>query len=216
MYNVMICMPGTSFSSKTITCVSNLLRHFHKQGIQYKFSSTYSRNIYETRNMCLLGEPSKGKDQKPFDEGEYTHILWIDDDIIFNIKDIERLFKADKDMISGLYLMASGENYAVVEDWDEEFFARNGYFHFLSKEDLKNKDSIFKVSYVGFGFLLIKKGVFEQLKYPWFEPRYIEIQSCEDFCMEDVSFCLDCKDNNIPIYVDPQIKVIHCKTAYLK
>jgi GT2 family glycosyltransferase len=166
--------------------------------------------------MCLLGDPSLGEDQLPFDGEDYTHILWIDDDILFNIKDIERLFKVDKDIVSGLYLMASGENYAVVEKWDEEFFARNGYFHFLSKEDLKNKDSVFKVSYVGFGFLLIKKGIFEQLKYPWFDPINIKIKSCEDFCMEDVSFCLKCKDNDIPIYVDPQIKVIHCKTAYLK
>tara|TARA_R110000796_G_scaffold133682_3_gene249288 strand:- start:1610 stop:2260 length:651 start_codon:yes stop_codon:yes gene_type:complete len=216
MHKVMICMPGTSFSSKTITCVSNLLKYFYRQGIQYRFSSTFSRNIYETRNMCLLGDPSKGKDQLPFDGGEYSHILWIDDDIIFNIKDIERLFKVDKDIVSGLYLMASGDNYAAVEYWDEEFFNQNGHFRFLSKNDLKNRDSIFTVSYVGFGFLLIKKGVLEQFEYPWFDARYIKIKSSEDFCMEDVAFCLKCKDSNIPIYIDPQIKVTHCKTTYLK
>ena len=79
----------------------------------------------------------------------------------------------------------------------------------MKKTDLPKKIPVFPLS----NFIIFPKTT---VPLNIFEPRYIEIQSCEDCCMEDVSFCLDCKDNNIPIYVDPQIKVIHCKTAYLK
>lgn len=216
MSKVMICMPGTSFNYRTIICISNLLKYFSRENIEYRFSSTFSRNIYETRNMCMLGDPCKGKDQLPFDGADYTHILWIDDDVLFNASDVEELFKVDKDVVSGLYLMSNGEQYAVVEDWNEDFFSHNGYFHFLDKKDLKTKESIFRVSYVGFGFLLIKKGVFEQFDYPWFDPRYLKIKRSEDFSMEDVSFCLKCKDKDIPIYVHPDVKVIHRKSVHLK
>jgi hypothetical protein len=70
----------------------------------------------------MLGDPCKGKDQLPFDGADYTHILWIDDDVLFNASDVEELFKVDKDVVSGLYLMSNGKQYAVVEDWNEDFF----------------------------------------------------------------------------------------------
>ena len=34
--------------------------------------------------------------------------------------------------------------------------------------------------------------------------------------MEDVSFCLKCRDKDIPIYVHPEVKVIHRKPIHLK
>ena len=212
----MVCCPGTGYSYRFIICISNLLKFFNKNDIQYNFSFTFSRNIYETRNKCLMGDPEKGKNQKPFNSAEYTHILWLDDDILFNTKDIEKLFEADRDVVSGLYLMSDRENYAAVEEWDENYFSQNGSFKFLNKKDINDKKELFPVSYVGFGFLLVKQGVFEQLDYPWFDPRYLQINNSTDFCMEDVSFCLKCKDKNIPIYIDPEIKVIHRKPIHLK
>lgn len=216
MNKVMVCCPGTSFTYRSIVCISNLLKYFSKTETEYNFSFAFSRNIYETRNKIMMGRPEQGEDQLPFDGEEYTHILWLDDDVLFNIDDIDRLFKADKDVVSGLYLMSDRENYAAVEFWDEKFFSENGSFKFLDKQTINTKKQLFPVSYVGFGFLLIKKGVFEQFKYPWFDPRYLQIKNSTDFCMEDVSFCLKCKDKNIPIYIDPKIKVIHRKPIHLK
>lgn len=216
MNKVMVCCPGTSFTSRSIICISNLLKYFLRTNAQYNFSFTFSRNIYETRNKCLMGLPEGGKDQKPFNGNEYTHILWLDDDVLFNTSDVEKLFDADKDVVSGLYLMSDRENYAVVEKWDENYFNQNGSFEFLDKKTLAKKEDLFKVSYVGFGFLLIKRGIFEQFEYPWFDPRYLQIKSSTDFCMEDVSFCLKCKDKDIPIYVHPEVKVIHRKPIHLK
>jgi hypothetical protein len=32
------------------------------------------------------------------------------------------------------------------------------------------KEDLIEVAYTGIGFMLIKKGVFERLEYPWFKP----------------------------------------------
>ena len=61
-------------------------------------------------------------------------------------------------VISGLYLMANGAQYAAVEVWDEEYFQDNGTFQFLNKNDINSRLLPFTVEYVGFGFLLFKKG----------------------------------------------------------
>ena len=111
--------------------------------------------------------------------------------------------------------MANAEQFAVVEFWDEDYFEQYGTFEFLHKRDIKTRLLPFKVEYVGFGFLLFKKGVFEKLKYPWFEPTYLEIKGCEDFSMEDVTLCLKLKKIEIDVYVHPEVVVGHEKRIEL-
>jgi GT2 family glycosyltransferase len=213
---VVICSPGSSFSGKFLTSLTYLIRHLTSKGFSVRFCNTYSRNIYEVRNKCLLGTPEGGEDQKPFDGLDYDYILWIDDDIIFTPNDFEKLYKEDKDVISGLYLMANNANFAAVEIWNEDYFEKHGTFEFLHKEDIKTRMLPFKVEYVGFGFLLFKRGVFEKIKYPWFEPTYLQIKDCKDFSMEDVTLCLKLNKLDIPVYVHPEVVVGHNKAVEMR
>ena len=61
-------------------------------------------------------------------------------------------------------------------------------------ESISKRKKPFTVDYAGFGWLLIKNGVFEHedMKYPWFAPKMQVFESGEvqDMCGEDVSFCL--------------------------
>lgn len=212
MSKVIICCPGDNFSIRFINSITRLLNHLHKRKIKYKFCTTFSRNIYETRNKCLLGVPEDGENQLPFKGEEYSHILWIDDDIIFEPKDFDLLYDSDKDVIAGLYIMSDGERYAAVKIWDEEYFSKRGYFQFLIPDDIKGSKLPTRVEYVGFGFLLVKRGIFEQFKYPWFQPTDLQIKDATDFSMEDVTFCLKCKDKGIPVFVHPKVIVGHIKS----
>lgn len=216
MNKIMICCPGNNFSIRFVSSITKLLSHLHSKNIEYKFCTTFSRNIYETRNKCLLGNPSGDKNQLPFDGEEYSHILWIDDDINFTTDDFDLLYDSNKDVISGFYIMADGKQYAAVKIWDEQFFSKNGYFQFMTPDDIKDGKNPTRVEYIGFGFLLIKNGIFEQIDYPWFEPTYLQINDAEDFSMEDVTFCLKCKDKSIPVFAHPKVIVGHNKVMELK
>jgi len=214
--NIVICCPGDSFSGNFVKCLTYLIRHLNSKGFKVYFCSTYSRNIYEVRNKCLLGDPEKGSDQKPFDGKEYDYILWIDNDIIFTPEDFQRLYREHKDVISGLYVMANNTHFAAVEVWDEQYFQTHGSFEFLHKQHINHRLVPFKVEYVGFGFVLFKYGVFEKLKYPWFEPTYLQIKDAHDFSMEDVTLCLKLKKKNIDVYVHPEVVVGHEKILELR
>ena len=141
--------------------------------------------------------------------------MWIDSDVLFRPEHIVGLVNQNVDIVSGLYLMEGGKYFAVVKDWDEEFFKKNGYFQFLTQKDIKDNEELVEVTYTGMGFVLIKKGVFEALEYPWFEPKRQEIGEMCDFSSEDVGFCLKAREKGFKIIVDPKIIVKHEKKIVL-
>lgn len=110
--------------------------------------------------------------------------------------------------------MEGGKQFAAVKDWNEETFKTNGSFKFLESPDLPEK-GLLEVAYSGFGFLLIKQGVFESIDYPWFSPEHITIGNCVDFASEDVSFCLKARRAGFKIHVDPTVIVGHEKSQIL-
>jgi hypothetical protein len=213
---IVFCLPGNNYSGKFLQCFSNLIIHCISKGYQIGISQKYSCNIYYVRNMCLGADVSRGENQKPFNgELDYDYLMWIDSDILFTIEQFEKLLSHNEDIISGLYKMEGGKQFATVQNWDEEFFKKNGYFEFMQEKDIKNKTEPIDVSYTGFGFILIKKGVFESLNYPWFEPIKQKIGNMVDFTMEDVSFCLKAKEKKYKIKIDPTIIVGHQKNIIL-
>ena len=213
---IVFCLPGKSFSGDFLSCWTDLYAQCLANNITPILSQRYSCNIYYARTNCLGGNLSLGKNQKPFNqEIDYDYIMWIDSDIIFNFKQFIRLLNYKKDICSGLYLMQGGRNFACVKNWDEEFFSKNGHFQFLSPRDIQDEKSLLKVNYVGMGWMLVKKGVFESLEYPWFEPIRKQIGDTIEFTMEDVAFCHKAIEKGYDIFVDPKVIVGHEKTVVL-
>lgn len=212
---IVICLPGRVFSGEFLDCYTKLLGYFYENNIRFIVSRQYSPVIYYVRNLCLGGDNLRGTNQKPFNGRiNYTHLLWIDSDIIFTRKDIISLLNYDLDVISGIYKMKGGEYYATVKDWDEEYFKRHGSFPFLTDDDVKDK-GLMKVDYTGFGFILIKRRVFEALEYPWFRPLWHEIGTCKDFSSEDASVCKLINKVGFDIHIDAGIKVGHLKEVVI-
>jgi len=209
---VIFCLTGTTFSGKFLDCFSEILVYCIQSNIQFAISRKESPVVYFVRNMCLGGDVLKGENQKPFDgKIDYTHLMWIDNDIIFTPQQFQKLLDYDRDIVSGVYLMSDMTHYATVENWDEEVFKKHGSFKFLKPSDLENKKDLLEVAYTGFGFMLIKKGVFESLTYPWFRPVFHSIGTAKDFSSEDASFCKMIIEKGFKIYIDPQLRVGHEK-----
>jgi hypothetical protein len=216
---VVFCLPGRSFSGRFLECWTRLFAWCLNNGIQPVLSRRYSCNIYYVRTMCLGGDVSRGKDQKPFDgKCQYDFCMWIDSDIVFTPAHFEKLLRHRRDIVSGLYLMENGKEYATVQNWDEQFFSAQGHFRFLTPGDLEGNNAaegesgLLPVDYTGMGFMLVKRGVFESLEYPWFRPIEKTIGSMTDFTTEDVSFCLQARERGYEVLVDTTVRVGHEKT----
>jgi len=96
------------------------------------------------------------------------------------------------------------------------FYFKKELLDFVNNKKLFFKIILSCLPVMIFGFLLIKKGVFEQIHYPWFEPTYLEIKDCKDFSMEDVTLCLKLSKLNIPIHVHPEVVVGHFKQIEMR
>jgi GT2 family glycosyltransferase len=217
---IIFCLPGASYSGRFLQCWTNLLAELPKYKISYGLSQHYMCNIYHVRTKCLGASIERGVNQKPFDgKLDYDYILWIDSDMVFSPEDFFKLLEHDKDVISGVYKMSDDVNYATVENMDEEFFEQWMYYPFLQDKDIEaKKGKLFKADYTGFGFLLVKYGVFEKMKYPWFHPRLLKWKNhpnWAEFPFDDVESCMRMREEGFDIWIDPKIRLGHEKTKIL-
>lgn len=214
---VIFCLPGREFSGKFLLSWSNLISSCIHGGIDVIMSQRYNSNVYYVRAQCLGADVLAGKGQKPFQgKVDYDYLMWIDSDIVFQPTDFEKLLRRDLDIVGGVYLMDNNTNYAVVKNWDVKYFQTNGMFEFMERSDIAGQTDPIEVCYTGFGFLLIKRGVFEKLEYPWFEPHVTDFgNGVKDFASEDVSFCIKARDAGFKIHIDPTVQLGHEKMRTL-
>lgn len=213
---IVFCLTGNSFSGNFLDCFAELLIYCGRHNIKFYISRGTSSVVYYARSMCLGGDVLRGETQKLFNGTiDYTHLFWIDNDIIFSPAQFQKLLDHDKEIVSGIYMMSDNKHYATVKNWDEVKFKHQGHFDFLTPSDLNDKKELLDVAYTGMGFMMIKKGIFEALSYPWFRPLFFDFDGIKDFCSEDVSFCRLVTQKGYQIFIDPQLRVGHEKKVIL-
>ena len=215
---IIFCLPGASYSGRFLQNWTNLLSELPKYNITYGLSQHYLCNIYHARTKCLGVSLDRGVDQKPFDgKVDYDYLMWIDSDMVFRPEQFFKLLEHDKDVVSGMYKMSDNKNYATVENMDEDFFEQWSYYQFLQDNDIKKKNGkLFKADYTGMGWMLVKYGVIEKMKYPYFYPRKTTHKAgWEEFVWDDVEFCLRVREAGFDVWVDPNIIPGHEKMMVL-
>lgn len=213
---VIFCIPGRTFSDKWIHSWMDTIHVMTQNNIEWSYSMAYDPVVYFSRSRVLGGNNVQGKYQKPFGgKLDYDYLVWIDSDMVWTGKDVLSLLSHKEPIVSGCYMMANNVQLPIVEHVDYNRLLESGSFKFLTKEDLASKTTPFKVSYTGFGFIAIKRGVFESMEYPWFEPKFVEKDQFREFSAEDVGFCWNAQDRGFEILVDPSIRVGHEKLMTL-
>ncbi len=121
--------------------------------------------------------------------------------------------------ITSGYYCTEDRKTVPVAHWiyDADEFVRNGgMMNFETLESMANRKKTFTCDYVGFGFVLVANGVFENMVYPVFGPQLQRYENgIEDYCGEDVGFCLDAKKLGFEIVVNPSVRVGHEKMVVL-
>jgi hypothetical protein len=213
MVKVIFCMPGRDYSREFLLAWSDLLMQASARGHQCMISQQYSSVVHFARSKCLGGDVLKGPDQKPFQGSvEYDVMMWIDSDILFRPEDFFSMLESPHDVTVGLYMMEDLQNFAAVKEWNTDFFKKTGSFKFLRPDDIVGASQYIPVAYAGMGWMMLKKGVVEDLKYPWFwSPLENITDGIIDMNSEDVAFCKALEAAGHPIYVDTKMRVGHQK-----
>ena len=218
---VVFCLPGRGVSYTFLKNFVTLCFDLVQAKASIQISQDYSSMVNFARCKCLGANVLRGPDQLPWDgKLKYDYQLWIDSDIVFNVEKFYQLVLMDEKIASGWYCTEDGKTTSVAHWLDEDDFKGNGgVMNHETLDSIAKRKKPFTVDYAGFGWLLIKHGVFEdsQMKYPWFAPKMqiFESGAVQDMCGEDVSFCLDAKEAGFRIMCDPRIRVGHEKTRVI-
>ena len=150
----------------------NLCVHTVASGVSFVIANSRSSSIVKSRNIgveAALAVPG------------VTHLCFIDSDQIFPAFTLQTLLAHDKDIIS----VAS-----VCRQFPVRFTAKDADDHDI---DFCNLDGLLPVKSNGFSFMLIKREVFEKMKFPWFQSHYTinpgKPAEEREFVSEDEFFC---------------------------
>ena len=235
---IVFCLPGRGVSYQFLKSFVQLCFDLVQNQMSIQISQDYSSMVNFARCKCLGANVLRGPDQLPWDgKLEYDYQLWIDSDIVFNSDKFWQLcdLAVPEDVVStnedgettwdetkensiaaGWYATEDGKTTSVAHWLDEDDFRNNGgVMNHEMVDGISKRSKPFTVDYTGFGWVMIKKGVFEhdEMKYPWFAPKMqvFESGAVQDMCGEDVSFCLDAMEAGFEIWCDPRIRVGHEK-----
>jgi len=198
---------------------SQTLVELTKRGYQVLLLNEYSSFVPFSRMKTLGLDVLRGASQVPFN-GEIDYDAWvtIDSDIVFTSEQVIQLIEDTKKypVVSGLYRMADMVHFAAVKEWDIDYFKKTGSFQFMTQEDIDKCEEYTTVAYNGMGFFACRKGIIENLKYPYFSYPLIEIEAengklIKDMCSEDVAFCKNLKDAGYRVVVNTKLRVGHEK-----
>lgn len=213
-FNVVIATPGNGFTPGYMRSILRTTSALTSEGLSWNFVNQGGSLVAMARESTVGGQDTNNPlMDKPW-SGDFTYdkIMWIDSDIEWSPQDFFRLYKSDKDIISGCYLMEDRH----IPIYNQP---RGGM---MPEDMLLQKKEPFKIAGAGFGFLAVKYGVFEKMPRPWFGPVAIpntdENKDKEpEFILigEDLSWCTKAINCGFDIWVDPLVRVTHQKTFQL-
>ena len=228
-------MPGGPFSGDFLINFNGLTSRLIYAGVNTATAHLTGSCIHRLRNQVGGAHPENGLFQKPFsfteESNEYDYIMWIDSDIIFTLKDFTKLISLDKDVVTGWYsqkngLPACGFTRKIKDKYDLKtppfpLYDRHNVYTFYNDNEIESKTDPYIIDWVGMGWFLIKAGVMDKVKFPWFAPLTVRMGKTKngehiyDSLSEDLSFQIALKNAGFDIWLDPTVRVGHEKVQVI-
>ena len=196
---IVFCVFGENITTDFFRAWSELFGFCLKNNIKPILSTTNIKsNIFTAKLTCLLGEPVNNL---PFQgKIDYDYVVWLNSGCSFSIDNFKALINSDKNIVSALSTSGSSlKNVNFIETINTDKEDWNKESKYTSIEDLtihKKHTNILKVDYVDSNFMLIKKSIYEQLSYPWYQ-----MNSKSGDISGDMEFMLSCKSKNLDVFV---------------
>lgn len=212
--NVLIATPGHSMMGGYVRSLLLTTERLRSEGLTWSWLNGYSSHVGDAREVTLANSRHNNvAETRPvYGQLSYDKIMWIDSDIAWTPDDFMRLYESPYAVVSGAYMLASGE----VTAYPERLGAG-----FSTAQVLAMTEPV-RVHSVGFGFVAVKQGIFEQLSRPWFQSVPVTMTDSETgeewtfpLMGEDMSWCERVGRLGYDIWLDPNVRVTHHKMMKL-
>lgn len=189
-----MCTGGT-IRSETATSLIGAMNMLREKGVDTGLSIQIGGYVARNRNALVEVAKEKGA----------THLMFIDNDMIFPPSGIVRLLDHDKDIVGAPY------NARGVPDKPIVSTVKLSDDYTSGKYDLNAQmpSQLFKCFGMGTGFMLIKMSVFDKLKKPYFVAFEDEDGTHHT---EDIEFCRRAIEKGIDVWCSPTIRMGHVGT----
>ena len=154
-----------------------------------RFYNIRGTNTVTARNSCV----------HEMLQGDWTHLFFMDSDMVFPKGTLKKLLKHDKDIVGGFYVIKRNDFHPTVFALGQR---PGGKYLTEWVNDFREVEAI------ATGCLLIKREVLEKIPAPWFEYVWDE-EAKGKMVTEDIIFCEKAKDIGYKVYCDGTIKCGH-------
>ena len=134
-----------------------------KRNIRVMFQLMKSSLVTQGRNLCVSG----------FLQSDYTHLLFVDSDIAFDVESIFKMLEKDKEIISQPYPIKTAKWDTLIKKYKDGLIKKpkdcqihiNQYPVLLKGDEnaIKFEDGVVEVTHAPTGCMLIKRQVFHNL-----------------------------------------------------
>lgn len=181
---LMIAIPSLDYMHvETVKCLTALIRKLQQDGIEHDVRICAGTLVYFARNNLATAAVEDG----------FTHVLWLDADMVFTENVVDDLMFCGKDFVCGV------------------FQSRRKPFHSCMFKSIlppvrwtEYPEEPFRLAGCGFGLVLMKTDVLKKVKAYFgtcFQPT--------PEAGEDLAFCKRATDIGIEIWCDPKVRVGH-------
>ncbi|MFA5857606.1 MAG: glycosyltransferase [Elusimicrobiota bacterium] len=173
-------------------------------------------NIIEARNNCIYRMMTREKESNT----RYDYFMFIDSDIVFDTRYIDKMLAQDKSVVTGLYFTKNGGHKPLAGYWGS--MNETGQLMYLSKKEVLSK-MLVEIDWCGLGFTMFKRDVLDNIQYPWVEAKIIELKQpvntgvftlSQEILSEDLSFIKKMGDNGVKLYCDTELFCEHIGIQY--
>jgi hypothetical protein len=165
---VIFCLPGHTYSREFLLAWTEMLMQASARGHQIMVAQNM------TRQSCVAGDPSKG----PFQDQDYDAALFIGQDTVFKSEDFFNILDSPHNVTAGIYMSETLQNFDVIRENNPDFPQGK----YLRPEDIVGTSQYLPVAYAGMNWMLVRKGVFEKLQYPYIWSTQTEPSDEKNFC----------------------------------
>ena len=183
---LLIAIPTLDYvHSEFVRCLTDLIARLNMDRISYEVKIQSGTLVYVARDKLA----------KYAINNDFTHVLWLDSDVVFGADVLDDLMFSGHDFVSGIYHSRRPPFMATV-------------FRSIDPIDRYTCDTYpaepFRIAGCGFGCVLVTVAILRQIM--------LDHKTC--FCPfpsygEDLAFCKRCTDGGIAIYADPSVRLGH-------
>lgn len=197
MSKIMVAVPTfENVSTSTFQSIYNMRRGDNN----VKFEHIRGYDCAAARNNIV----------KKFLESDCDYLMMVDHDVVLPENALLDLLEDDKEVVSGYYAHRSAS-------YDGKtclcYLGHFNYDHQYMDEDIlelkRLGTTVFQIKGGGMGCILIKRSLLERMKFPYF--KWVEYDNGGTLS-EDLYFCEQCKNMDVPIFADTRVSCGHIFT----